>query len=325
MPLPHYSRPMPRPSEFELIAELFAPLATAPGAFGLTDDVAMLPPRRGCDLVVTADAVVAGVDFFASDAAADVAQKALRVNLSDLAAKGAEPFGYLLTLFLPEEIGHAYLKGFARGLAEDQEQFGVSLFGGDMSGTQGPFSVAITAFGHVPSGRLVRRSGARAGDRVFVTGTIGDSGGGLALLRNPSLSSSSEVHGWLVGRYRIPRPRVLFAPSVRNASACIDVSDGLIADLGHIAEASGVRIVVEAERIPRSPALVALWGDSVAAIVRAATSGDDYELAFTARSAIADGHTPVTSIGRVEAGSGVVLVDGNGREVPVPRAGFTHF
>jgi thiamine-monophosphate kinase len=316
---------MPRPSEFELIAELFAPLATAPGAFELKDDVAMLPQRRGMDLVMTADAVVAGIDFFASDAAADVARKALRVNLSDLAAKGAEPCGYLLTLFLPEEIGHAYLKGFAGGLAEDQEQFSVSLFGGDMSGTQGPFSVAITAFGHVPNGRLVRRSGARVGDLVFVTGTIGDSGGGLALLKNPSLSSSSEVHGWLVGRYRIPRPRVLFAPLVRNASACVDVSDGLIADLGHIAEASGVRMVVEAERIPRSPALSSLWGDGLDAIVQAATSGDDYELAFAARSLISDAHTPVTAIGRVEAGSGVVLLDDDGREVAVPRTGFKHF
>jgi thiamine-monophosphate kinase len=314
------------PTEFALIAELFAPLATAPGAFGLTDDVAMVPSRPGCDLVVTADAIVAGIDFFAGDAAADVAKKALRVNLSDLAAKGAEPSGYLLTLLLPEEIGHAYLKGFARGLAEDQEQFGVSLFGGDMSATQGPFSIAITAFGHVPQGRLVRRSGARAGDLVFVTGTIGDSGGGLALLRNPSLSSSSEVHGWLVGRYRIPQPRVLFAPAIRNASACIDISDGLLADLGHIADASGVRIVVEAERIPRSPALVALWGDASDAIVRAATAGDDYELAFTARAPISDGHTPVVAcIGRVESGSGVVLLDAAGREIAVQRPGFTHF
>jgi thiamine-monophosphate kinase len=316
---------MPLPSEFALIDELFAPLATAPGAFGLKDDVATVPQRPGHELVVTADAIVSGIDFFASDPAAAIAQKALRVNLSDLAAKGAEPCGYLLTLLIPNELGHDYLKDFAQGLAEDQRAFYVSLFGGDMSSTHGPFSIAITAFGHVPQGRLVRRSGARAGDLVFVTGTIGDSGGGLALLGEPSVSGASDVHARLIGRYRIPEPRVVFAPSVRKASACIDVSDGLLADLGHIAEESGVRIVVEAERIPRSPELIALWGSTSDAIVRAATAGDDYELAFTARSPISDGRTPVTAIGRVEAGAGVVLLDAAGREILVPRPGFTHF
>src|SRR5262249_43574860 len=159
--------------------------------------------------------------------------------------------------------------------------------------------------------------GAHAGDLVFVTGTIGDSGGGLALRKSPSLSSSSKVQDVLVGRYLLPEPRMFFVPAIRSASACIDVSDGLIADLRHIAEASGMRIVVEAERIPRSSELVTLWGNGSDAIVRAATAGDDYELAFTARAPISDGHTPVTAIGRVEAGSGVVLLDTQGREIPV--------
>jgi thiamine-monophosphate kinase len=316
---------MPRPSEFGLIAELFAPLATAPGAFGLKDDVAVMPQRPDHDLVVAADAIVSGIDFFATDPAGAIARKALRVNLSDLAAKGAEPCGYLLTLLIPEEIGHACLKDFAQGLAEDQHTFGISLFGGDMSSTTGPLSIAITAFGHVPHRHLVRRNGAHAGDLVFVTGTIGDSGGGLALLKNPSLSAAAEVHAKLIRRYRIPEPRVSFAPSVRNASACIDISDGLLADLGHIAEESGVRIIVEAERIPRSPELVALWGSTDDAIVKAATAGDDYELAFTARAPISDGQTPVTAIGRVEAGSGVALINAAGQEIAVPRPGFTHF
>ena len=312
-------------TEFDLIAKLFAPLATAPGAFGLTDDVAMIAPRRGCELVVTTDTIVAGVDFFQSDAASVVAKKALRVNLSDLAAKGAEPFAYLLTLLIPEEIGLPYLNEFAESLNEDQNRFGLSLLGGDMSSMPGPLSISMTAFGHVPVGRLVRRNGARAGDLVFVTGTIGDSGGGLALLKNPALSASVDVHAVLAGRYLLPEPRVAFAPALRSASASIDVSDGLLADLGHIAEASCVRVVVEADWIPRSPELIALWGNGEDAIVRAATAGDDYEIAFTAPTLVQDVHTPVTCIGRVEQGSGVVLVDAQGREIAVPRAGYCHF
>jgi len=205
-------------------------------------------------------------------------------------------------------------------LASDQKTFGIALLGGDMSATPGPLSIAITAFGHVPSGRLVRRNGARPGDLVFVTGTIGDSGGGLALLK-----SGAKEPSRLIERYRVPEPGVAFAQAVRNASASIDVSDGLLADLGHIAETSGVRIVVEAERIPRSPQLKTLWGDSVEAIVRAATAGDDYEIAFTAPSMIEDARTPVTCIGRVERGSGVALLDTEGREIAVPRTGYRHF
>jgi thiamine-monophosphate kinase len=312
-------------SEFALIAEFFAPLATAPGAFGLKDDVALVPARRGCELVATTDMLVAGIDFFQSDPAEAIARKALRVNLSDLAAKGAEPFGYLLSLMLPEEIGRPFLKGFAAGLESDQKHFGLSLLGGDMSGTPGPLAISITAFGHVPAGRIVRRSGAREGDLVFVTGTIGDSGGGLALLQNRAVSASDETRTRLIARYHIPEPRVMFAPALRAASAAIDVSDGLLADLGHVAEASGVRIEIEAERIPLSPSLIDLRGDDVDAVVRAATAGDDYEVAFTARSLIVDTHTTVTRIGKVVKGSGVALLDAEGGEIAVRRKGFAHF
>ena len=312
-------------SEFELIAEFFAPLATAPGAFGLKDDVALVPARRGCELVATTDTLVAGIDFFQSDAAEGIARKALRVNLSDLAAKGAEPFGYLLNLMLPEEIGRPFLKDFAAGLESDQKHFGLSLLGGDMSGTPGPLAISITAFGHVPAGRIVRRSGAREGDLVFVTGTIGDSGGGLALLQNQAVSTSDETRTRLIARYHIPEPRVMFAPALRAASAAIDVSDGLLADLGHVAEASGVRIEIEAERIPLSPSLIELWGGGSEAVVRAATAGDDYEIAFTARAPIADAHTAATCIGKVTKGSGIALLDAAGREIAVPRKGFAHF
>lgn len=308
-------------SEFDLIATLFAPLATSPGAFGLKDDVAMIAPREGHDLIVTTDTIVEGVDFFGDDPPDTIARKALRVNLSDLAAKGAEPVGYLLSLMLPENIDQRFLECFAAGLADDQETFAIALLGGDMSATPGPLSISVTAFGHVPAGQLVRRSGARVGDLVFVTGTIGDSGAGLSLLR----SKASNVSSRLIERYRVPEPRVAFASAVRGASASIDVSDGLLADLAHIAETSGVRIVIDAERIPRSPEMKALWGETATSIVRVATAGDDYEIAFTAPAPISDVHTPVTAIGRVEQGNGVALLDVEGREIAVPRKGFSHF
>lgn len=295
--------------EFDLIARFFAPLATLPGAFGLRDDAAAIPARPGHDLVVTTDMIAAGVDFLPGDPPETVAKKALRVNLSDLAAKGAEPYAYLLVLSLPEP-DLAWLEAFARGLREDQARFGVHLLGGDMSSTPGPLSIAVTAFGHVPQGQMIRRAGAAPGDGVFVTGTIGDSGGGLA-----------SRQGVLFERYRVPEPPVALGPKLRGiATAAIDVSDGLIADLGHLAE--NVRVVVEAERIPRSEALRKLWGDSVEAIVRAATAGDDYQIAFTAPDMPL---FPATRIGRVEQGRGVALLDGQGREIVVPRPGFTHF
>ena len=308
-----------RPSEFQLIAALFAPLATAPGAFGLKDDAAVIPARAGHDLVVTTDAIVEGVDFFSDDPAPAVAQKALRVNLSDLAAKGAEPFGYLLNLALPPAVSMDWLTAFAQGLREDQARYAASLLGGDTGATPGPLSVVVTAFGYVQAGRMVRRNGARPGDRVFVTGAIGDSGGGLAVLNGEGAALAAAHREALVTRYRVPEPPVGLAPWIgRHANAAIDVSDGLIADLGHVAEASGVRIVVEAPRIPRSEALVALWGDDV---VRAATAGDDYQVVFTGTQ----GPDGATCIGRVEAGAGVALVDAQGREIAVPRPGFRHF
>jgi len=315
---------MHRPSEFQLIAQMFAPLAGAPGAFGLKDDAAIIPAREGADLVVTADALVEGVHFFANDPPEMVAKKALRVNLSDLAAKGAVPHGYLLALSLPAGIDTPWLESFARGLGEDQADFALSLLGGDTTSTPGPLCIAITAFGHVPAGTMIRRAGARPGDLVFVSGTIGDGGGGLAVLKDEEAEPSHREH--LVSRYRLPTPRLALGQALRGiATASLDVSDGLLADLGHIAEASGVRIVVEAERIPRSAALTALWGDGMDAIVRAATSGDDYEIAFTGAALPQNMPIPVTCIGRVEQGSGVALLDTQGKAVSVPRAGYRHF
>jgi thiamine-monophosphate kinase len=305
--------------EFGIIAKYFAPLA-GPGAFGLTDDVALLPRLDGHDLVVTTDAIAEGVDFFGFDPPATIAQKALRVNLSDLAAKGAAPAHYLLNLTLPGTVTPDWLAGFADGLAQDQARFGISLLGGDTSATDGPFAIAITAFGFVPQGRLVRRSGARAGDHVYVTGTIGDSGGGLAIFRREIHELTEEDRDSLIARYRVPQPPLEFAAQLRDiAHASVDVSDGLMADLAHIASASNVRIVVEGERVPLSAALKKLWGET--AVKRAATSGDDYQVAFTGPPGLSG---PFTRIGQVEAGEGVSLTV-RGGDVVLPKAGYRHF
>ena len=321
-----------RPGEFELIARLFAPLASAPGAFGLTDDVAVFTPPPGQELVLKTDAIVETVHFRPADPAGTVAKKALRVNLSDLAAKGANPVGYLLTLNLPNATSMEWLEAFARGLGEDQKQFGISLFGGDTTATPGPLSISVAMFGFAPS--VTRRNGAKAGDLVFVSGTIGDAGAGLAVLKGEGHALSAATREELAGRYHLPRPRLALGQSLRGiASASLDVSDGLIADLGHIAEVSGVRVAIEAARIPLSHALEALWGRSGEAIARAATCGDDYEIAFTApperRDAILAAAkasaTRITEIGRVEAGEGAVLRDASGNEIAIKRPGFTHF
>lgn len=305
--------------EFGLIAKYFAPLA-GEGAFGLTDDVALLPRRDGHELVVTTDAIVEGVDFFGFDPPSTIARKALRVNLSDLAAKGAVPVHYLLNLSLPHTVTPDWLAGFSDGLAHDQEQYGVTLLGGDTGATDGPLTVCVTAFGFVPEGKMIRRSGARAGDHVYVTGTIGDSGGGLAIFRRETHSLSDADRDALVARYRVPEPPVLFASALRDiAHAGVDVSDGLIADLGHIASAASVRIVAEGERVPLSTPIRALWGEG--ALLRAIVAGDDYQIAFTGPPGLSG---PFTRIGHVERGNGVAFTRG-GKEVAVPKPGYRHF
>jgi thiamine-monophosphate kinase len=299
--------------EFDIIARYFAPLA-GEGAFGLADDAAVPPLWAGHDLVVTTDAVAEGTDFFPADPPGTVAQKALRANLSDLAAKGASPAYYLLNLTAPRDVPPAWMKAFAAGLKHDQDAFGLSLLGGDTNA--GALLIAITAFGFVREGRMIRRSGARVGDDVYVTGTIGDSGGGLAILRGERAG-----HDSLISRYRVPDPPVAFGATGLGdiAHAAVDVSDGLIADLGHVAKASKVAIVIDAAQVPLSAAVKALWGED--AVLKAVTAGDDYQIAFTGPEGLSG---PFTRIGHVEAGSGVVLMQG-GQVVPVEKPGFRHF
>jgi thiamine-monophosphate kinase len=309
--------------EFAIIARHFAPLA-GPGAFGLGDDAALLPARPGHDLIVTTDTLSVDTDFFAGDPADLIARKALRVTLSDLAAKGATPVCYLLNLTLPGTVTEEWLAAFAKGLADDQQTFGVSLLGGDTG--EGPLAITITAFGFVQSGCMVRRGGARVGDHVYVTGTIGDSGAGLAVLRGQGAGLSATDRDRLVARYRVPEPPVAFGASRLGAiaHAGADVSDGLIADLGHIARASNVAIVVDGALVPLSAGVRALWGAE--ALVRAVTAGDDYQIAFTGPPGLgsSDRSGPFTHIGHVEKGAGVRLML-DGKSVPLARAGFRHF
>ncbi len=305
--------------EFGIIERFFAPLA-GEGAFGLKDDAAVITPPAGFDLVVTTDAISEGTDFFAFDPADTIAQKALRVNLSDLAAKGAEPKFYLLNLSLPHSIAEDWLAAFAAGLSKDQQQFGISLLGGDTGATEGPLTIAVTAFGLVPHGKMIQRKGARPGDAVYVTGTIGDAGGGLAIFKRERHSLADAERDQLTARYRLPEPPVSLAPRLRNlAYAAIDISDGLIADLGHLAAASNMRIVVQGEDVPLSAPLRQLWGEKV--LLRAVTAGDDYQIAFTGLPGL---EGPFIQIGHVEEGAGVVLTLG-GQDVAVPHPGYRHF
>lgn len=324
-----------RPGEFELIAKLFAPLSRGvPGAFALTDDVALLKPKPGYEFVLKTDSLIESVHFLRSDPAGTVAQKALRRALSDLAAKGAEPSVYLLALALPSWPDMNWLETFVAGLAEDQARFECALAGGETNATPGPVTVTITAVGYVPQGALIRRNGAMPGDSVFVSGTIGDAGAGLGLLTNGDTPVSAAARDFLISRYRLPDPRLEFGRELRGlASASLDVSDGLLADLAHIAEVSQARIEIEAARVPLSEHLRELWGKGTSGRARAAIAGDDYEIAFTAPRSAADAileaarrtGTQVTEIGRVASGCGVALLDEAGNPIQVARQGYTHF
>ena len=319
--------------EFERIRRFFAPLAGS-GGLGLRDDAAIVDCREGQRLVVTADAIVAGVHYLPDDPPDRVARKLLRVNLSDLAAMGARPLYYLLTTALPAALGSDWVAEFTRGLAEDQRRFGIDLLGGDSVATTGPAVLSLTAIGAVAAGMEVRRSDARAGDLVWISGTIGDAFLGLALLRGAYPQLTPEHRAGLIGRFQVPDPRVDLGCRLAGiAHAMIDISDGLIADLGHICETSRVGAVVELASLPLSPATKIIVDREPGVRTELATGGDDYELLFTAPAgstkAIDDLSSvlglPITRIGRIEPGEGVRLVDAEGRTIPVGESGYRHF
>jgi len=320
--------------EDRLIARYFAPLATHPGALGLTDDAAFIKPPPGCEIVLKTDAIIGGVHFFAEDAARDVAKKALRVNLSDLAAKGAKPLGFLLSLALPTEIGGDWLSGFAQGLRDDAEAYGCPLFGGDTDRTPGPITISIAMFGSVPEGTMVRRAGAKPGDRVFVSGSIGDAALGLVLRKGATWKLSERQRQHLASRYLLPQPRNALAEAVRtHASAAMDVSDGLVGDFIKLCRASHVAAEIEVARVPLSDAAQAAVAAEPAMLETALTGGDDFEIVCTVPAAKADAfraaakavNVAMTEIGEIKAGEGVRFVDSHGQALAFKRASFSHF
>lgn len=325
--------------EDRLIGRFFRPLATDPRALSLIDDVALMRPPSGCDLVLKTDAIVGGVHFLPDDPADTVARKALRVNLSDLAAKGAAPSGYLLTLALPEGVPDAWLSEFARGLKEDAETFACPLLGGDTVRTSGPIVVSVAAIGILPSGSMVGRTGARAGDHVVVTGAIGDAVLGLHAQRDEARAVrwglDRAMREYLVNRYRVPQPRNALAEAIRAcANASMDVSDGLAGDLGKLCRASGVGALIEVERVPASPAGRAVLAADPSLRKGMLTGGDDYEIVCTVPEDRLDrflkmagaARVDVAAIGRVaEKAAGVRFVDRDGAPLVFARPSFSHF
>src|ERR1700675_1002723 len=328
-------RKQPASGEDSLISRYFRPLVTDPGAFDLDDDAAVLK-ALGEDIVVTTDAIVEGVHFLPNDPPDTVARKALRVNLSDLAAKGATPAGFVLTLAL-RGADDAWLRPFARGLGEDAALFGCPLLGGDTVSTPGPLMISITACGRVPPGQMVHRSGAKPGDRVVVTGTIGDAALGLDILKGGAAAALADAaaKAMLIGRYRVPQPRNALATAVRDhAHAAMDVSDGLAGDLAKLCDVSGVTAVIDAPSIPLSAAAAALLARGTVGIETIVSGGDDYEIlcaipenrfeAFAQAAALAG--IAAVSIGTVIAGAQVPrFLDGEGRDIRLPRLSYSHF
>jgi thiamine-monophosphate kinase len=319
--------------EFGRIRRFFAPLA-GPGGLDLRDDAALLDCAPGKRLVVTVDAIVAGVHYLPDDPPDLVARKLLRVNLSDLAAMGARPRHYLLTTALPAALDDEWVARFAEGLAEDQRHYGIDLLGGDSVATPGPAVLSLTAIGEVAAGAEIRRSGARPGDHVWVSGTIGDAFLGLAVLRGGHPELAAEERAVLISRFQLPEPRVELGPRLAGiAHAMLDVSDGLVADLGHICDASEVGASVALADLPLSPAARQIAAGTPDLPLRLATAGDDYELLFTAPPEAsetilrlaAELRLPLTAIGEIEPGAAVRLVDTEGKAVPVAAAGYRHF
>jgi thiamine-monophosphate kinase len=321
-------------AEDRLIARFFKPLATHPGALALSDDAAFLAPPPGSDLVLKTDAIVGGVHFFSDDAAQAIASKALRVNLSDLAAKGARPLGFLVSLALPKEIDEEWLAGFAEGLRGDSVLFGCPLFGGDTDRTPGPVTISIAMLGSVPKGTMVRRAGAKPGDRVFVSGTLGDATLGLMIRNGKQWKLNEAQRQHLVSRYLLPQPRNALAETVRShASAAMDISDGLVGDFAKLCRASGVGADIEVKRVPLSDAAKAVIAADSPMLESVLTGGDDYEIicsvpkarcaSFGAAAKAAN--IAVAEIGEIKTGDGARFLAADGQALAFKRTSYSHF
>lgn len=333
----------PKRGEFQTIGDLFAPLAAkAPGALGLRDDAALMTPPPGHEMVLTVDAICCGVHYLPQDPPDLVARKLMRVNLSDLAAMGATPAGVLLACAYSADCDEAWIDRFVAGLAQDVAAFDVPVLGGDTVSTRGPALFSLTALGWVPQGAALRRSGARAGDLIAVTGTLGDGALGLAaaqrLYDQPQAAAERPYLRDLAERYHLPRPRLGAGIALRGlATAALDVSDGLVQDLGHICRASAVQAEVDASALPLSAALLeACERDGADGPLLALTGGDDYELCVTlppqalARAQALLGEVGLTVIGRCQAlepgqAPSVTVRDPWGAVMSLDKAGWQHF
>ena len=328
-PPPALGKMAERDSEFDLIADLFAPLS-GEGALKLTDDAAVLTPTPGRQLVIAKDAMVEGVHYLSGTASDLIARKLMRSNLSDLAAMGAEPTGYLLAMFRDNRMSPDWLKGFAAGLRQDQTRFSLSLLGGDSVSTPGPGAFSLTILGETEPDRAILRSTARAGDLIYVSGTIGDAGLGLQILQDKLTVANPDHRSFLISRHQLPDPRLGLGRALREiASAAIDVSDGLISDIGHIAEVSGLAGEIDISRLPRSEAAETTGAEPL----DLATSGDDYELVFCAHedktAAIqelsARQNLRITCIGKMTTGSGIQVFDASGTKIDCDNTGWRHY
>lgn len=317
-------------SEFDLIAKYFAPLAGA-GGLGLLDDAAVITPAIGKDLVISKDMLVAGVHFFEDDDPAQIASKALGVNLSDLAGKGASPIGYFLGLALNQNISESWLESFSSGLKTAQTKHDFCLLGGDTVKTPGPLTISITIFGDVAGGQVIKRSGAKAGDIVYVTGTIGD--GALGLIERRKTGNDPR-NAYLLNRYLEPEPRVALGKAMAGiVGAGMDISDGLLADASHMMKASNCSIQIDRDCIPLSPATKERLAGDINLWQTILAGGDDYELLLTCRpdrqhalmSVAAQSNTSLTAIGVVMEGESLDVRDENGVLLDYNEIGFRHF
>lgn len=321
--------------EFDLIAAYFRPLTEGrPEALDLKDDAGLLTPPKGCQLVVTTDALVAGQHFLPDTAAESLAVKALGVNLSDLAAMGATPAAYTLALAAPKPIPPGWLESFAAGLGDMQATHGIFLLGGDTVTTSGPLTLSVTALGWVDAGAALRRSGAQVGDDLYVSGTIGDAALGLLVARDGRKLAGEDGDAFLRGRYDRPQPRTMLGPRlVRIATSCIDISDGLAADVGHIAKTSGLGAEINVRDLPLSDAARAALTDDPDLLQTIVTGGDDYELAFTAppsaagaiAAAARESDVPLARIGTMTATPDVRLLGPGGAPMDLGQGGYRHF
>lgn len=320
--------------EFEIIEKFFSPLAAGlPGAYGLKDDGAVLSPPNGQDIVIVSDTLNEAVHFLADDPPDLIARKALRVNLSDLLAMGAKPFIYQLNLVLPDHWNESWLSSFARGLAKDQKRYGILLSGGDTTSVKGAGSVSITALGLVPKGKALRRSGARAGDYLYVTGEIGEAYLGLNCLKGNLENITGQER--FIEKYRLPQPRVAMVEILHKyAHAAIDISDGFVADLEHLCRASSVSAVCKLEEIPFSDAAEQLMKEGRVSAEQLLTGGDDYELLIAVppeqdkvfrEEAQEKGVLPVhIAVLGPQADSPVEILDDTGTKLFFEKTGWKH-